>query len=890
MRARMSLNSGNKLGPYEIVAPLGAGGMGEVYRARDTRLRRDVAIKVLPSDLSSDPHVKARFEREARAISSLNHPHICCLYDIGSQDGTYFLVMELLEGETLGEQLKKGALPLRQVVEYGIQIAEALQGAHKNGIVHRDLKPGNIMLTRSGAKLLDFGLAKPTPSIVAAASTPMETLSESLTTEGTVVGTYQYMAPEQVEGKPADARSDIFALGAVLYEMGTGHHAFSGKHRLSVMSAILERDPEPMSTIEPRTPPALEHVVRTCMAKDPEQRWQSAGDVARAMQSIALNGSSVTGNRRVLPQRERLAWTLVVVLAVVIIVGAVRNWRPAPLPETFIIRSSIVAPPGSAFRFLGFESGFALSPDDRRLAYIAPVGEGRTALWVRSLDSPPGQPLPATEGATSPFWSPDSRVIGFFSGGKLKRVDVAGGLPLTVCAAPDARGGTWNRAGDILFGSHVDKPIYRVPAAGGMPVAVTRLDTARKERSHQWPYFLPDGRHFLYLGGDPYAPPESNINGIFVASLDSAKDKFLGKANSGAVYASGYLLFLLGTTLMAQPLDQQRLEVHGEPVSLAEEVQFDEFRLSGLFSVSPNGILAYAESSQGTGLQLEWFDRTGRRLGTIPDKSAYCCPQLSPDGSKVVYDAASGGKRDVWVYDSRRGTKTRLTFGAQNAGTAVWAPDAGHIIFSSNRNGQFGIYQRVSDGSGAEDTLLPVSEGAKFPWSWSRDGRFVTYFQLGPNTDAHLWILPLTGNHKPFRFAQGEFAETGGAFFPDGKWLTYWTDETGRDEVYAAAFPGPGSRYQISTNGGADVSLRRDGKEIFYISPDHKMMAAAVHEQGTSLEVSVPRALFDIYPYSLTPIYDVTPDGQRFIINTFDEQSPSPITMVSNWPALLNKK
>lgn len=885
----MPLTSGTRLGPYEIVAPLGTGGMGEVYRARDTRLERDVAIKTMPRHLSSDPVLKARFEREARAISSLNHPHICRLYDIGSQKGTDFLVMELLEGKSLAERLKKGGLPLRQVLEYGIQIAQALESAHKNGIVHRDLKPGNIMLTDRGAKLLDFGLAKPTPSMVAAASSSMETLSVSLTVEGMIVGTYPYMAPEQVESKHADARTDIFALGAVIYEMATGRRAFSGKSRLSVVSAILEKDPEPMSTLQPLTPPALEHAVRTCMAKDPEQRWQSAGDVAREMQWIA-HGSSATGNRRVPPQRERLAWTLVVAFVVVCIVGAIWNWRRGSVPEEHTIRSSIIAPAGSAFRFLGFESGFALSPDGRRLAYIGSIGEGKTALWVRSLDSPLGQPLPGTEGATSPFWSPDSNSIGFFTGNKLERSLATGGLPLIICDALNARGGTWNSTGDILFGSHSDTPIYRVPAAGGVPVVVTRLDLARKERSHQWPYFLPDGRHFLYLGGDPYAPPESEINGIFVGSLDSMESKFLVKANSGAAYASGYLLFLRGTRLTAQQLDPQRIEMRGETFPVAEEVQFDEFRLGGLFSVSTNGILAYVESSAGTGLQLEWFDRTGKRLGAIPDKSAYCCPQLSLDASKLVYDTVSGGMRDVWVYDSRRGTKTRLTFGVQNAGTSVWSPDASRIIFSSNRNGQFGIYQKASDGSGAEDTLLPVSEGAKFPWSWSRDGKFVTYFLFSPKSGAHLWILPVTGKNKPFQFAQSEFTDEGGAFFPDGKWLAYWSNETGRNEVYAGAFPGPGSRYQISTNGGAEVAVRRDGKEIFYISPDHKMMAAEVTEHGASLAVSTPRPLFEIHPYLLTPVYDVSPDGQRFIINTFDDQSASPITLVSNWPALLTRK
>jgi eukaryotic-like serine/threonine-protein kinase len=897
--------------------------MGEVNRARDTKLNRDVALKVLPEILARDPERMARFEREAQVLAALNHPNIAAIYGLEESGSVRALVMELVEGQTLAERIRgdsvgehlhgapvstqaregrKGPpLPLDDALPIARQIADALEYAHERGIIHRDLKPANIKITPEGAvKVLDFGLAKALEPTVAASSPPpamgtsplqnSPTLSAAATQAGMILGTAAYMSPEQARGKIVDRRADIWAFGCVLYEMFSGKRVFEGETVSDTLAAVLTREPD-WNALPADTPARIQELIRLCLTKDPKQRLRDIGD-ARITIEETISGAvapvydrrpgeaDVAAHRAALQPgwRRALPWAAGFMSGAIVMGLVARRYLSSGTPAAQPISASIVAPAGSSFRFVGFESGLALSPDGQRLAYIAATGEGKTALWVRSLNSPSGQPLPGTEGASSPFWSPDSRFIGFFSEGKLKKVDVTGGAPTAICDAY-AGGGTWNRDGEILYGSGT---IYRVSAAGGTPVPVTRLNAARKERSHQWPYFLPDGRHFLYLGGDPYAPPESGINRIFVASLDSKESKFLVKSNSGAAYASGYLLFLRGTTLMAQKFDPQHLELSGDAFPLAGQVLFDDFQSKGQFTVSANGLMAYAGSSQGTGLKLEWFDRSGKRLGEVPDKNAYCCPQLSPDGNKVVYDTASGGKRDVWVYDSVRGTKVRLTFGIQNAGTSAWSPDASHIIFSSNHNGQFGLYEKAADGSGTEETVLPPSEGAKFPWSWSRDGKFVSYLVDSWKTGEHLWILPLTGEGTPFRFSQSGPSEGEADFSPDGRWIAYVSDE-----VYAAAFPGAGSRYQVSTNGGDSVRWGRNGKEIFYISPDNGIMAAPVTETGNSLEISSPRQLFKVDDYSLTPIFDVTPDGRRFIVTTFDDQAAAPITLLVNWSALL---
>jgi eukaryotic-like serine/threonine-protein kinase len=891
----MPLVSGTKLGPYEIQSPLGAGGMGEVYRARDTRLERSVAIKVLPAVLSSDAERKQRFEREARTISSLNHPNICALYDVGSQDGLEYLVLEYVEGETLEKRLEKGPLPTELLLRHALEIADALEKAHRNGVIHRDLKPANIMLTKSGAKLLDFGLAKWS----AAGASQEETLktltaaATKLTEQGTIVGTFRYMAPEQLEGKEADARTDIFALGEVLYEMATARAAFAGKTKASLIAAILSAEPAPISTLQPMTPPALERLVRGCLEKDPDERWQTAHDVKLQLRAIAEGGSqsglpaTVSARRKI---RERLGWGAAAVMTLLALVFAFGYFQRAP-GEMRAIRSYIKPMANSSFVFAASASGFALSPDGRRLAYVATTPEGKALLWARPLDSLQAQPLAGTEGAGYPFWSPDSRFIGFFAGGKLKKIEASGGPPLTLCDAATGRGGTWNREGVILFSPTVISPIHRVSAAGGASAPVTALDPSKGESSHRWPYFLPDGRHFLYVAGSSFTPKESPTNSILEGSLDSKESKFLFHTHANAIYASGHILFLRQNTLMAQPFDAKRQELTGEAFPMADPVHEDEERIHGVFSASENGVLTYAEGASGPDRQLVWVDRSGKKLGEVPGADAYNDPQISPDGKRLSFTLESSGD-DIWVDDIARGVKTRLTFGSSSSQAnqaGVWSPDGRQIAYSCVRPGKYGICLRPSDGSGNEEVIHPGNEQPRYPDDWSPDGKVLAYYESRLGV-WEIWMLPFSGERKPYPFLQSQFSQLGARFSPDGKWLAYFSGESGRPEIYAVPFPGPGGKRQVSTGGGTWPRWRRDGKEIFYLSPDNKVMAAEVKANGSIFEIGAVRALFETRPYrSGDAVFDVTADGQRFIVDYVGEQPTAAITLVVNWTAEAKK-
>jgi len=605
----MALSSGAKLGPYEIHAPLGAGGMGEVYRARDTRLGRDVAIKVLPSHLSSKPDLKARFEREAKAISALNHPHICHLYDVGSQDGTDYLVMELLEGETLADRLRKGALPQEQVLRIGAEVASALDAAHHSGVVHRDLKPGNIMLTKGGAKLLDFGVAKPVTGLAAAASHLTPTVSRPLTAEGTIVGTHQYMAPEQIEGKEADARTDIFALGSVLYEMATGARAFQGMSQLSVVSAILEKQPEPISRIKPMTPPTLDHVVSACLAKDGAERWQTAADVARELRWISQSSTQMAAVQRRPRMNLVIAFAAGSVLLVASLMG-VGYWGMRGSARANY-EFYVPAPDKATLNTLGLAGAPVISPDGKEIAFLATSAEGVKSLLVRALTSADPRPLPDTEDATYPFWSPDSRMIGFFANGKLKKIATDGGVPITISDVAEGRGGTWSEKGFIIFGVR-DGPLYTVPAAGGKPAAVTQLDNSKAEGSHRFPLLLPDGDHYLFVA-------QSTHTALASGSLKSGRRLADFPDISGSVgYSDGNLLFVRGNTLFAQGFDFARLEFRGDPVVVAEKVEADSQFNFSIFSVSDNGALVYQAGTTGANKQLFWLDRSGKQAGAVP--------------------------------------------------------------------------------------------------------------------------------------------------------------------------------------------------------------------------------------------------------------------------------
>jgi Tol biopolymer transport system component/predicted Ser/Thr protein kinase len=901
----MAILPGTRLGPYEILSSIGAGGMGEVYRARDTRLDRIVAIKVLPAHLADRSELRERFEREARTIASLNHPHICTLHDIGQQDGTDYLVMEYLEGETLAQRLFKGPLPLDQVLQYVIEIADALDKAHRKGVTHRDLKPGNIMITKSGTKLLDFGLAKLKQEVAPAnvRLSQLPTASDPLTAQGTIVGTLQYMAPEQLEGKEVDARTDIFAFGAVVYEMATGRRAFEGKSQASLIAAILEREPPPMSSLQPMTPLALDRVVKKCLRKDPDERWQSAHDVTDELKWIAEGGSQAgisapaVTRRKGLLSNARAAWSVAAVLLLTAVTLGVFAYYRRAQEDARAVRFFVSLPEG--WKLAGRGTGtsgatgaLAVSPDGHRIAFVVTNTEGKFLLWLRSLDTLNGQALVGTEGASSPFWSPDSRYMGFFAGGKLKKIDVSGAPPVTLCDAPDNRGGTSNQDGLIVFSPGINSALQRVPASGGVPTAATVLSQGAFGQDR--PFFLPDGRHFLYreiVAGAVLDGP------IYLASLDSTSPKLLLNADSqNAAYAQGHLLFLRGTTLMAQPFDAQRLMLAGEMFPIAEQIQTQPVNPPyGIFSASDNGVLVYQTGTSPAGSQLVWYDRTGMQVGVLGDAAQYSDVELSPDGKRAsvsIMDRTGKG-RDVWVYDVTRSLRTRFTFAGDEM-ASLWSRDGSRIVLSARRKGHLDLYQKASSGAGAEEVLLEDNQD-KYPLSWSPDGRYILYLGIRLGTAAsstgyHLWILPLFGDRKPYPFLNTQFNENPGQFSPDGRWVAYFSDESGKNEVYVVPFPGPGGKWQVSTGGGQNPRWRQDSTEIFYVSPDNKLMAATVNGKGSSFEVGAIKPLFTTHPGGPRDWYAVSPDGQRFLINTVPEQAAAaPLTVVLNWTAGLKK-
>jgi eukaryotic-like serine/threonine-protein kinase len=877
--------------------------MGEVYKARDTRLDRIVAIKVLPTHLADRAELRDRFEREAKTIASLNHPHICTLYDTGHQGGIDFLVMEYLDGETLAQRLLKGPLPIQQVLQYAIEISDALDKAHRKGVTHRDLKPGNIMLTKTGTKLLDFGLAKlkqeAVPSIP---DSQLPTMKSAITGQGTILGTLQYMAPEQVEAKEVDGRTDIFAFGAVVYEMATGRKAFEGKTSASVMAKILEVDPPSMASLQPMTPPALDRVVKKCLAKEPEKRWQAASDVCDELKWIAEGGSQTgipapgAASRKSPLSNARLAWLFAAVLFLAVLVLGSFAYFKRPPEQARAVRFTLFPPDkwslaGTGAVTTGATAPVMISPDGRQIAFVAANEEGKALLWVRSLDALTAQALAGTDGASAPFWSPDSRSLAFFAGGKLKKIDVSGAPPITLCDAPDNRGGTWNRDGLIVFAPTNTSVLQKVSASGGVPAAATVL--GQGELGHIRPSFLPDGRHFLYstIG------PRAGLGGpIYLGSLDSAERKVLFNANSAnALYTQGYLLFLRETTLVAQPFDARRLVLTGDAFPIAERIRTsNSTQPYGYFSASENGALVYQTGAETANSQLLWFDRTGKQIGPLGDPAVYNAVELSPDGKRAsisITDDAGKGV-DIWIYDVARGLRTRFTFGPSRASEAIWSPDGRRIVFNSRRKGSLDLYQKDSSGAGNEEMLLE-SNADKYPDSWSMDGNFLLYESLGSSRTSDLFVLPLTGDRKPFPLLQTQFGGTGyGRISPDGRWVAYGSNESGRNEVYVAPFPGPGGKWQISTGGGTRPRWRHDGSEIFYLAPDSKLMVASVSGKGAGFEVGAVKLLFPtravgfggFYPY------DVSADGQRFLINTTQEQATSsPITVVLNWTAGLKK-
>jgi len=866
-----------------------------VYRARDTRLDRTVAIKVLPEHHSRNPQSCERFEREAKAISSLSHPHICPLYDVGQQDGTHYLVMEYLEGETLAHRLKKGALPPDQVLQYGIQITDALDTAHRHGVIHRDLKPGNIMLTKTGSKLLDFGLAKMRTAEAVGGMTALPTQTAPLTGEGAILGTLQYMAPEQLEGKEADSRTDIFALGAVIYEMATGRKAFAGKSQASLISAIMTSEPPSISTLQSMAPALLDHVVRSCLAKEPEMRWQTAHDVLLQLKWIAAGSSQaafpVVPYRRA---RGRFGWILAGFLMAALIAGGLMVYLRSA-PEAHVVQFEVVLPQND----VGWVP--TISPDGQHVAYTArATSTSARMIFLRSLNSLDTNPLPGTEGEVDYSWSPDSSQIAFATASTLKKINITGGAPQVICnhTASDI---AWNRDGVILFWGGRGQGLLRVAAGGGEPKPVTKLDPARQETAHLFTQFLADGRHFIYLG----ASDKPEKSGTYLGSLDSPEVKRIHNGNANTVYAQpGYLLFIRGTStqsggwgsgsLMAQRFDIRRAELSGDPVVVADSVATFSVsvgsevgqRLIGFFSVSQNGVLTYSPGSGTPGTQLAWFDRSGKRLGTVGEPADYSNPAISPDQKMVAVGKVDPQTktRDIWVNDLQRGTSSRLTFDPADDLNPTWSPDGKHIAFSSNRKGHRDIYLKAASGVGEEQVLAESAEEKSLE-DWSADGQYLVWAER----------LFSFRDHKILPFLQSKFLHDQCRFSPNHggppRWIAYRSDETGAGQVYVRSFAGvlsgSGGKWQISTDGGSEPMWRGDGKELFYLN-GNKLMAVEANGDGESFRAGIPKELFEA---RLTLLqrrnrYIVTADGKRFLMNALvEEQGHASIRVVLNWPS-----
>jgi eukaryotic-like serine/threonine-protein kinase len=891
----MGLTAGTKLGPYEIESPLGAGGMGEVYRARDTRLDRTVAIKILPPHLAENPEARQRFEREARTISSLNHPNICTLYDVGHQDGLHFLVMEYLEGETLAERLRKGPLPLAQVLKYGIEICDGLQMAHRSGIVHRDLKPANIMLTKSGAKLMDFGLAKTAAVKVDSSSSLTVTMStpagsDPLTAQGTVVGTFQYMAPEQVEGKDADARSDIFSLGAVVYEMTTGRRAFGGKTAASAMAAVLERQPVSVSSLQPAIPMALEHLVQGCLEKDPEERWQSAADVGRELRWITGGGGAIAPAKVEALRTWRWAW---LALALLVVAGAlVWSSLRSREPER-TLRSFLPPPEQMSFDFTGdFAGPPVMNAQGTAVAFCARNQKERDSVWVQSLDELGARKLEGTEGAAFPFWSADGKWIGFFADGRLKKVQFSGG-PVTVLAdTPNPRGGAWNQQNVIIYEPDYRDTLWKIPATGGTPTRLTQFESG-KHTTHRWPYFLPDGEHFLFFGTNHSGESEK---GIYFASLKDGSYKHVIDSDSQGVFASGYLLYHVQSQLVGLKFDTSNGTVSGDPVLLANAVEYDSGTWHTTFSASQNGLLLYEPGSKVLGTDLAWVDRKGNNLGKVAERAFYKgSGRISPDGKRLAVSMGDP-QADIWVLDFAHGSRTRLTFGGATHLAPSWSAHGDRVVYSRQNGSSVvagtSVRARLASGGGQEESLIETSAAmpaALLAPEYSPDGRYLVYTsQKGP-TAIGIWAMPLSGDKTPFPVVPAPASPARLVQYrlsPDGKWLAYSSTESGREEVYVTHFPSGQGRWQVSQNGGTFPVWSQGAKEIWFVGTDTMMHVASVNPNSQEFEMGPVQSLFQItYTSPVGTPYDVSPDGKKLVLSTFPESVATPLVMVTNWAA-----
>jgi len=884
----MPLSVGAKLGPYEILAPIGAGGMGEVYRAKDTRLDRIVAVKVLPTHLSSSSDMRQRFEREAKAISSLNHPHICTLHDVGHQDGTDYLVMEYLEGESLAERLKRGPMPAEELLRTAIHLADAFEKAHRQGLIHRDIKPGNIMLTKSGAKVLDFGLAKLQMAMGEGTVVSVITQTTPLTGHGTVLGTIQYMSPEQLEGKDADARSDIFSFGATLYEMATGQKAFTGKSQPSLMASILKENPRSISEVQPMAPPMLERVVKQCLEKDPEDRFQTAGDLKRALE-WTLEGGSQVGVPLPLAKRRKLRDRVLqvgfaVVAIVAVVVGALYIQR---LRETkAVLRATIVfSPVNPLWPFA--EGEFALSPDGAALVSVVyDTARKVSSLYLRKLGSFEGMILPGTDLAMFPFWSPDSRYIGFFAEGKLKKAPITGGPPSTICeVGATPRGGSWSVQDTIIFTPLINDVIYKVPSAGGKPVAVTVRDTTQRDYTHRWAHFLPDGRGFLFFcraigenGGSEDAICASSLD-------DPLKVKRLVKTKSSVEYAAGYIFFAVDGALLAQPFDPDRLELIGEARPAIDHVSHPVDWSRAVFSVSQAGHLVYLAGSSRLGSQLTVVDRDGVTKDTLGEPERHFAPRVSPDGMRVVTDILDPvtGQSSLWIYDFTRRIRTRLTFNIEEPQTPIWSADGKSVAFVDAMDTSTDIY--IVRVSGADNPrLIHHAPIGTFTYSWSADGRYLLCETNARGPLGDIWAFPVDTVEKPFVVVSSKAWEGEPEISPDGRWVAYTSNESEQSEVYVTTFPHPSGKWQVSLDDGDRARWSSDGKGIYYVDVEDNLMMAEVDGSGESFSIGKVSKLFAMQVVRPGTLYDVFPDDQKFLLNRqLGETAAMSLQLVYNW-------
>ena len=884
----MPFSAGEQVGHYKILSIIGKGGMGEVYLGTDTRLGRSVAIKVSSREFND------RFEREARAISALNHPNICTLYDVGPN----YLVMELVEGELLSKLIERGPLPLDKALAYGVQIVDALAAAHAKGVIHRDLKPGNIIITRNGVKVLDFGLAKlSNEKLNSESSASIETMTEPITRAGAILGTLYYMAPEQVEGKEMDERSDIFSFGIVLYEMITGQRPFSGDTQAAVLASLLKDQPAPMNQRQPATPRALERVVRKCLEKKADDRWHSARDLKPTLELIDLEAPGMSTSSASVPipiqpaSRRRWLWPSLAA-AVLIAMAAVTAWAVwfKPAPAAAMTRFQVPLPEN-----VNFSQYVSLSPDGRKLVFNS-TGES-SGLWVRNLDSLEWRPLPGTQNAASPFWSPDSKYLAFGVANQLKKIDIAGGSPQTITESIFPAGsGIWTRDGTIIFGGRGAGALSKVSQAGGVATPVTTVDLARGESFHALPTLLPDGKHFIYLrnGG-------ADVIGMYTGSLDAkpeeqSKERFLAGAFA-ASYVNGYLFFMRDKTLMAQSFDAGSLKVTGEPLPVVEGVATTGS--IGVFSVSASGALAYRSGASAGNYLLTWVDRQGKTLDTFGQNGFDSAVRLSPDGARgVVRDAASNARGDLWTLDFARGIRTRFTFRQSAGSTGVWSPDGSRIAFSAGALMEI-LYEKASTGEGEEKELWKEPGKILYPISWSRDGRFLLYSTINPGGGAaDVFVLPLEGDRKPAVLLNTRAGEGEPTFSPDMRWIAYASNESGRSEVYVRPFVASAlslgeGKWQISRDGGQSPRWRADGKEIIFDAPPNGSVKMAVEVNGSrsAFEAGPPLRLFQNAGGAADLGWDITKDAKRFLIALPPAQQPTqtPITVVLNWQAQLTK-